>query len=121
MDQMTDLALRHQFLEQLARGRVDVERYVTGDTPSLDHLSHNGKVAVARVRRRPHIGLVDRHPAQFPHADNRIRAVGLGDERLERGKVDLIMPVIGRIRIGDQLNPILLPLMFPQKRTYLAI
>ena len=104
-----------EVLEQLARRRIDVERHAVVDLPSADHLRGDREVAVARVGRGADVGLVDLRPGDLAHRHDVAGARRLGDQRLERGEVDLLVQVVARARVGKDLGPVVLAAFVAQE------
>ena len=70
------------------------------DLPAADHVRRDGEVAVARIGRGADVGLVDFRPGDLAHRHDVAGARRLGDQRFERGEVDLLVNVVGRALVG---------------------
>ena len=65
----------------------------------------DGEVAVARIGRGADVGLVDLRPGDLAHRHDVAGARRLGDQRLERREVDLLVNVVGRALVGAGFPP----------------
>ena len=108
--------LRDQVLQHLPRGGVDVEGHAVVDLPAADHLRRDREVAVAGVGRGADVGLVDVLARHLPHRHHLAGAGRLGDQRLEPGEVDLLVQVVARAVVGEDLHPVRLAALLAQER-----
>ena len=105
-DQLEEVALDVERLERLARRRVHVERDAVVGLLPVDDQRRDREVAQARVRRRADDALEDLGAGDLAHRDDVARARRQRDERLELREVDLLLDVVGRVRVGRDLDPV---------------
>ncbi|MNZ68343.1 hypothetical protein D3C78_866080 [compost metagenome] len=106
MDEGAEVAQRGEVFQDLPRGGVDVEGDVRVDAMVLEHHRHDGEIAQARVGRGADHALVHRPAGHLADRDHVAGAAGAGDQRHQRGEVDLDLLVIVGGGVGEQFAPV---------------
>src|SRR5215207_10056090 len=107
-DEVAEETLGDKVFKYLARTWIDVEGYAIVHLLAPNDVRRDGEVAVARVGRRADVGLVDFRPGDLAHWHDVAGARRLGDQRFERGEVDLFVDVVSCAIVSEDFDPVLL-------------
>src|SRR5699024_5961969 len=95
-----------EILQDLARRRIHVERHALVRLPPLDHRPGHREVAQPGVGRRTDHDLLDRASGDLTYGNDVARRTRSGDQRFDRGEVDLLVQIVGRARICADLDTV---------------
>ena len=110
-----------QIFENLPTRRIDIERDAVVDRAAIhDHRRH-GEIAQSRIRGRTDVALVDLATGHLRHRHHLAGAARQGDQRFERGQVDLVVLVVVGILVRRQGVELIFATLARQKPSYRVV